>query len=265
MNKFLFFLMYLFWFCGWHPAVFSQFKLPADAFSFVITGDNSALNPERYDQTIASVSLIGPAFLIQNGHMIAGKTTDPESLKQQWMAFRQQIAPLDGVQFFPVPGSRDVAGKNGSVKVQKTYQEQWGSLYYSFDYKNTHCIVLHSSDSTEANIAALQTNWLTHDLINNQDKDHVFVFIHHPVSQLQNAAAIHGLFAQYGVSAVFCGHTTRYEYQEKDGIAYFMTNGSGKSGFTDNDFFLLVSVRDQSYRVALISPQGVVAPFPPED
>ncbi|MEZ4775356.1 MAG: metallophosphoesterase [Bacteroidia bacterium] len=265
MNKFSFLLIGLFLICGWIPAAFSQYKLPDEAFSFAITGDHTEGASGRFDQIIAGVSLIGPAFMIQNGNMIAGKTTDTELLRQQWQAFRQQIRPLDGIQFFPVPGTRDVSGKDGNIKVQKIYQEQWGSLYYSFDYKNAHFIVLHSNDSTEANIAALQTNWLTHDLIKNQEKDHIFVFVHHPATKLRNATEMHRLFAEYGVSAVFCGHAPGYEYSEKDGIAYVMTNGSGKSGFTDNDFFLLVSVRDQSFRIALIASNGVVAPFPPKE
>ncbi|MEZ4829791.1 MAG: hypothetical protein R3C61_26435 [Bacteroidia bacterium] len=267
MNKFSLFLTLMFAICGGILGGFStisaQHRLPDLAFSFAIYAGPGSENPESAPRQLASLAQLGPVFMVYNGNMIAGKSDDAEVIRGQWKSFREKMKALGNVSFFPVPGPDDVMEKAGGNVMQQIYQEQWGSLFYSFDYKNAHFIFLNSCDSVSGNIAAIQTNWLTHDLIRNQKKEHIFVFVYQPLSQIQNGASLQQLFAQYGVKAVFSNVTPGYTFTEAEGVVYL--SGNGSSGYRDGEYFFLVSVREKNWNVALVSPGGIISPYPPKE
>jgi hypothetical protein len=207
--------------------------------------------------------------------MISGYTNDTGQVESQWRRFKNQLAPLGDIPFFPVPGNHDVLGGNGrpNPQLERIYRETWGDLYYSFDYRNAHFVVLDTDYRTESGrIGTEQIQWLEEDLGKNRDKDHIFVFFHRPLANLENRGALHRLFVQYGVRAVFYGHWHHYEYQEEGGIGYAMTNATGSMG-TDipeaGNFhhFILASVRDRDFRFAIVKADSIEMPatVAPED
>ena len=259
------FLACLFWVLVTNPAFSQGLKETNNEFTFAIIGDSQFNKPETFNRIIEQVAMLNPTLVIQVGDLISGKVKDKKENRAQWERFRGQISPLGDIPYYPVPGNHDVLDKEGKPSAAPFFQEQWGSLYYSFNYKNAHFTIVNTSDSIEANIAALQMNWLTLDLKQHENKEHKFVFFHHPIYLLKNEDKLHELFLRYGVTAVFYGHLHHYEYQERDGIPYVMTNATGKTSIEVPEagnfhHFLFATVRDDKFSFAIIEDKGVIDP-----
>ena len=91
------------------------------------------------------------------------------------------------------------------------------------------------------------------------------MFFHHPIYRLKNFDRLHALFLKYKVKNVFYGHYHHYEYMERDGVQYVMTNCTGKTGtyFLESGtfpHFLLATVRDDKFSFAIIKAGSVLSP-----
>jgi alkaline phosphatase len=143
--------------------------------------------------------------------------------------------------------------------------------FYSFDAGNTHFIVLDgcfradgkpygrkNSKWDDANMPALQVDWLRDDLKATNKK--VIVFVHQRLDNIKqyavkNAAEVRKVLEQSGkVRAVFQGHSHANDYQEIGGIHYCtlvaMVEGAGaqNSGYTTMDVFEDDAIRINGFR-----------------
>ncbi|WP_299458689.1 metallophosphoesterase [uncultured Microscilla sp.] len=232
-------------------------------FSFVILGDSQFNTPALFNKIVNEVAQLSPAFVIQVGDLIKGKLQGKDTTLKQWARFKDQLLPLGNTPYYPVPGNHDVLDKKGNPLPY--YKQYWGKTNYSFDYKNAHFTILNSNDGKEAQIGKAQIKWLEKDLRKAQNKAHRMVFFHHPIYTLKNHEQLHTLFVKYKVKNVFYGHRHHYEYQERDGIQYVMTNATGKSGtheLRSGTFphFLLATVRDGKFSYAIIKAGSVLPP-----
>jgi len=241
----------------------------ADPFSFAVFGD-SRPGDRPYSpvlQAIATeVGSLRVPFVIGTGDYIEG-SSNQSTVRRQWEGFFTGLAPLQAGTTIPValaPGNHDIVGVRRNAEI---FLEYFRYLYFSFDHEGCHFIILDSESlGSEGRIAGNQLQWLKQDLAAHQDAKFTFVALHRPLypvdghvgSSLDEYAsdrdALHALFVQQGVDCVFAGHEHLYNYQERDGVYYFITGGAGaplyaapeRGGF---HHYLLVSVGEDRYTV----------------
>jgi len=134
------------------------------------------------------------------------------------------------IEIYPVIGNHDI------VDSRTNYEKFLAPRYYSFDYGNSHFVML--DNVSQGGLGKAQWSWLRKDL-SKHSREHVFVFFHKPLldpsghmphyimkprNEVQELIA---LFQKYNVKYVFFGHIHGYGRAERDGIVYILTGGAG--------------------------------------
>lgn len=88
---------------------------------------------------IEEINLLNPDFVVIVGDLIRGYTSDNELLKKEWEEFDRVVAGFR-MPFHLVVGNHDVWDENS----EEVFKDRYGKLYYSFDHKGSHFIVLDS-------------------------------------------------------------------------------------------------------------------------
>ncbi|MEO9593547.1 metallophosphoesterase family protein, partial [Rhodopirellula bahusiensis] len=267
-----------------------------DAFHFVVYGDRTGGVPaglKVLEQAVQDTNLLSPDLVMTVGDLIQGYNEKPEWMRQ--MAEYKEIMNELDVRWFPVAGNHDVywRGKGPAPQGQhdSNYEEHFGPLWYTFRHKNAGFVVLYSdegdpvSNQKAFNVGKLQRmsdkqlEFLSEALKQHKDRDHVFVFLHHPRwigggYTGSNWDTVHGMMKDAGnVSAVFAGHIHHMRYDgPKDGIEYYTlaTTGGHLSADIPGAGFLhhlnVVTVRPDDISVASLPVGAVMDPteFTPE-
>ena len=252
----------------------------ADPCRFVVMGDNrpqwsdtDMVTPSAgYQRSVKEVNLLQPEFVIILGDLIHGYT-NAAAVEQQWDAFDAQTKQFE-MPVYLVVGNHDVFSK----QTEQIYQRRYGRLWYSFEAKDCHFVVLDSEDQTDAmRIVGPQLEWLKSDLAAAKGK-RIFVFVHQPLWGMKDSAfaksewgrTIHPLLAAAGVDTVFAGHAHQYTLQPpRDGVRYVISGGAGaelngtplSGGFLH---YLLVTAPSQAkaklavIRLGSVEPEDVV-------
>ncbi len=249
---------------------------PTQAFAFAVLGDNrgddSGQQPAAFLQVLQAVDERAPAFVLDSGDMIYGHTTDEDRVRDQWRIYRQAIARLRAPMVH-IPGNHDIWDGPSS----RIYRELWGATYHAFDYGNTKFIGL-DTETAAGRLSKEQFDWLKQQL-DTAAATNVFIFMHRPLfpvgpaigSSLDEFAPerdrLHNLFVQHRnlIRGVFAGHEHLYNYQERDGIHYYITGGAGAPLYMAPELggfhhFLWVRVDGNQVEVEL---QRVCAPQQP--
>ncbi len=210
----------------------------ADPCRFVVMGDNrpqwsdaDMITPSAgYQRAVKEVNLLQPEFVILLGDLIHGYT-NAAAVETQWDAFDAQTKQFE-MPVYLVVGNHDVFNK----QTEQIYQRRYGKLWYSFDAKDCHFVVLDSEDQTDSTrIVGAQLEWLKTDLAAAKGKG-IFVFIHQPLWGMKDGAfaksewgrTIHPLLAAAGADTVFAGHEHQYTLQPtRDGVRYVISGGAG--------------------------------------
>ncbi len=231
-------------------------------FRFVIVGDrHSGAVDNIFEEIIDEVSLFDPDFVINVGDMIEGYSEDSTTILNQWDTILAIVGRLP-CKFCFVPGNHDLQNENDRL----IFKRKTGfNRYYSFDYRNSHFIVLDNTMTYWAipqDMDKEQLDWFKKDLEKNKNKDNIFVFYHIPtyLYALRDGTqdSLVATFEKYNVSAVFTGHHHQYSYLNQNNIEYINVGSSG--GIMDTDDFarghfyqyLFVSVRGTKYDIAVI-------------
>lgn len=242
-------------------------KSPDDEFSFVVIGDTRPAQafgpiPEIFSKAIEEISLIKPDFVIHLGDCICLGMSDENmgGIEEQWRAFRNEFKKLS-LPLYVVAGNEDV----WSEPSQNYYKKIFGDkLYHSFDYKNSHFIILDTEIAGFANdIPEEEMLWLKEDL-QATGKENIFVFLHKPVLPFKRDSLSEGtrqylkkLFAKYNARAVFSGHEHLYHEDNSDGVSYYITGGGGAPLYASADeggfyHFLLIKVKGKDFKVEVV-------------
>lgn len=263
-------------------------------FHFVIFGDRTGGPAEGIEvlaQAVRDTNLLGPDLVMTVGDLVEGYNTTGAWMVQM-REFKRVMDRLD-CRWFPVAGNHDVYWRPRPDKNEKRpvgeheahYEKHFGPLWYWFEHKNAAFFVLYTDegDPTDGSkgfqqprhvqMSQQQLDWLERELPKAADKDHVFVFCHHPrwiegQYRGSNWNEVHEVLRQAGnVSAVFGGHIHRMHYGgRRDGIEYFTLATTG--GYKNQDLpgggwlhhLNVVTVRKERLTFATIPVGAVMDP-----
>jgi predicted phosphodiesterase len=198
---------------------------------FAIIGDRTgSAQPGVYEQIVLEVERLKPDFVLTVGDAIQGYSDDSVAIKQEWEEYKNIISKLSMPIYFS-PGNHDIT----TDSMLPFYERYIGIPYYSFDVKGLHFIVLDVSRwEKSSELPPGQLDWLINDLKKNQKAIYTIVFYHKPFWADEIASGkpdtLHSIFRNYGVDAVFNGHTHTYFSGKFDDIMYTDVSTSGGVG-----------------------------------
>ncbi|KPL03225.1 MAG: hypothetical protein AMJ90_03705 [candidate division Zixibacteria bacterium SM23_73_2] len=228
-------------------------------FRFAVIGDRTGSHqPGVFPKAVEEVNLLKPDIVLTVGDYIEGYTIDTTALNQEWDEFFEIMEKLEA-PYYLVPGNHDITYD----ECEPVYRKRVGEPYYSFDYQNTHFVMLDVSRVEKSeDVPQEQIEWLTSDLEKNKGKENIFVFYHKPLWVVsiedKEEDKLHQIFKKYGVDAVFSGHYHHYFSGEVEGIRYICVGSSGGAMDIDSEnlgffyHYLWCTVDGDKLDVALI-------------
>ncbi len=236
--------------------------IQAQAFTFAVVGDRTgSATPGVFEAVIEEIKLLQPDFVINVGDLIEGYSEDTLRLDAQWDTLLSVIKGLSA-KFYFVPGNHDLQNETD----RRLFKRRTGfDRYYSFDYQNSHFIVLDNSMTQWAipqPVDSAQMVWLKADLEKSKAAANTFVFFHVPTFldgfRDNRADPLSELLEKFQVRIIFAGHYHSYMYLAR-GPTQYVDVGSSGGGLDNNDFargnffqFVLVTMRQQELEVAVI-------------
>jgi predicted phosphodiesterase len=235
---------------------------PRDNFRFAVLGDRTNMaNQKAFEMVLRDIERLKPDFVVTVGDLIQGYK-DSAGTAGDW----DSILPCLKILSCPIyltPGNHDITTPN----VRNLFTLKTGRKpYYSFDFQNSHFIILDNTQSPYADrMDPDQIKWLEKDLKALKNKSGTYVFMHRPFWPFGVGAGrpdkLHDLFKKHQVTAVFTGHWHKYASDVYDGIRYVVMGSSGaelRGGAEENvslaNFYqyLWVTVRDGKFSPALM-------------
>ena len=206
-------------------------------FRFATYGDNKD-GPMNHERVADAVLATQPAFLIHNGDLVSRG-----NIEKQWglYFFGPARRLMHSVPVFPVFGNHEDRSPLFFDYFSLPENEAW----YSFDFGNSHFVVLDSPYEEQMEIDSDQINWLQDDLAAST-ATWKFVHFHHPpfssggfyhaASRLELKNLLHPIFERHGVDFVFNGHDHSYERMRPIGssqtdhkVTYVIAGNGGTS------------------------------------
>jgi hypothetical protein len=215
---------------------------PAPDVKFIIIGNTSPASPftgdaVRLPEVFRSMNHEDPVLVIHTGNIIQGGyewmgVTKRDVIRQYRNVIEQTRILTSAIHI--LAGEKDRL--NDSLELFKHYIGK--SLYSSFNYGDSHFILLHIIDGDQK-MSPDQMQWLREDLKRNENSPAIFIFSHYPilsfsqnVTQFDEGSKLHKLFIRYPVKAAISGASRIFYEHEKDNILYIE---AGCYGFNAND------------------------------
>jgi Icc protein len=231
-------------------------KSHPDDFDFVFFTD-CHLEPELSAvagtaRCFAQINSAKAAFCIAGGDQVFDVCEqDLTRARMLFKLYQQTAKSLNGKVYYTI-GNHDVIGINQKSPVEpgdleygkKLYEDYFGKLYYSFDYKGWHFIVLDSIGIEyykifKAQFDEAQLDWLKADLAAVGPTRPVVVVTHVPIATVlgtishtrpsdagpiaDNSFAVHNLLANCNLKAILQGHLHVWQKSEFRGVQYLIS------------------------------------------
>ena len=239
-------------------------------FRFAVIGDTrgdgpDGINVKVFKALLEKIRSEKADFIVVTGDMITGsaKSNIHRDRLKKWKGIIKRY----GIPFYIVIGNHEIESEMSEAIIRPVFEMPENGpgalkeIAYSFDYKNTHLVVLDTDIFNNFHsIGEKQSAWLKGDLEKNKNGV-IFIFGHEPAypvsrhigSSLDKHSAerdrLWDDFKRYKVSVYFCGHEHLYNKSIHDGVYQVITAGGGaplyapeeKGGFYH---FVIVDVKD---------------------
>jgi len=211
-------------------------------FRFIVCGDPQN-NYEVFGKVLEAAKSVD--FLIITGD-VTGSGTRTEL--QNFLDFMRK----SGVRYYCVPGNHDVA----TSPAEQNYTAYLGQPYQSFDYQNSHFLLIDNS-TPELGFYASEREWARKDLERGRGKgyEHTFAVCHVPPTfpyqwtyDPSHEAGVRAndelipLLASGGVEELFCGHVHGFKQYRQDRVLVKITGGAGAPLLGSEDYYHYVLV-----------------------
>ncbi len=239
-----------------------------NVFRFVVLGDRTAgAVDEVFEEIIDEVRLLDPDFVMCVGDIAEVDVGDSTEVEAE---FDRLVAVVNSLpcKFYWCAGNNDISQESDRAR----YEAKTGfKRYYSFNYQNSHFVVLDDALLTwpaQQTLDPEQQAWLVKDLEKHKQMDNIFVFYHIPtyIYAVQDGVvdSMTLVFEKYGVDMVFTGHHHEYSYSYQGSTDYINVGSSG-GGISTNDparghflQYLMVTVRGTQRTVAVMKKESAL-------
>lgn len=185
-----------------------------------------------------------PDFVVDGGDLIEGTDREGQKSIDDFRALADYFEKIK-VPSYHINGNHEMRGFSKNEWLNLTSYEK--SFYY-FDYENLRTVILDGNENEKAlpeienynknnyYLSKEQFEWLERILSESKNMKKI-VFIHYPpfdtpgtkMIEPGQASRLREIFSKNGVSAVFSGHTERLDFEEMDGVRYFVIPGIWRS------------------------------------
>lgn len=238
-------------------------------FSIAIMTDRTGGHrPGIWMKAVERINWLRPDFVVSVGDLIEGYTEDDAEIDRQWKEFLGFIDRMD-MKFFFVPGNHDVT----NPKLHEIWRKQFGTEWYSFDYKDVHFVCLNSEDPS-GHIGETQLGWLAADLKRNANARWTLMFLHKPIwtyaeRDLKAGNADSSNWTKVAEMlgdrphTVFAGHVHHYVQYVRNGRDYYSLGTTGGSSalrgvaYGEFDHITWLTMEDNGPRVANLLLDGI--------
>lgn len=265
----------------------TPFSADSSYFSFAVLGDTQYFETSAskgFSRAVKKIRELKPEMIFAVGDLISSCQEDDCARKyQNW----KNILGNYISKTYAAQGNHDRTDDEKSDAIwQNSFSfptngpEGYKDFVYSFDFKNSHFVILDTVKPKTHEINKEQRDWLEQDLAKNKKK-YTFVFFHEPAypagSKVEECLdkypaerdALWNILVKYKVAAVFAGHEHISSRQQIKGIYQFgfgdtnsfnhMLDPQKKLEFSYiGETFGLVKVRENAITVKVYSVDGQI-------
>lgn len=267
-------------------------------FSFAILGDSrqSADNGGKYLLSSAkNIEKTNADLVFTVGDMIS-ECKDEGKCANDFNLWKKNVEPLLPIMY-EVQGNYDRSGSDRSDIIWRIAfdlplngPDGYDELTYSFNFGNSHFVVLDTEKPKEHGVSEIQLDWLDYDLGNNSSKENTFVFFHEPAFpvnskvgdsldvNLKDKNRLWSILDSHDITAVFSGHEHIFSRRAvdsnifpgaKNSIWQFVIgntdapleegNNKGQADFIySGRHYAIVDVEGKNITLNLYTPEGML-------
>ena len=205
-------------------------------FSFAILGDSRQFIENKGKNLLSSVKNIEETnvdLVFTVGDMIP-ECNDEKKCANAFNLWKKNVKPLLPMTY-EIQGNYDRSGGDKADVIWRNEfdlplngPDGYDELTYSFNFGNSHFVVLDTEKPKEHRVSETQLDWLDYDLESNSSKENIFVFFHEPAfpvdsevgdsldANLRDKNKLWSILDSHNVTAVFNGHENIFSRRSID-------------------------------------------------